>query len=165
MKRILSIFLFVLISMSLFAQESTQAIPSVDIRALNGTSFNTSNMSNDGKPYIISFWATWCKPCVQELTAIADVYDDWQEETGVKLYAISVDDAKTIGRVNPFVNSKGWEFEFYLDQNGDFKRAMNVINVPHTFIIDGEGKVVYQHTSYAMGDEDRLYEKIKELIK
>ena len=124
---------------------------------------NTSEISNDGKPMIISFWATWCKPCVRELTAISEVYEDWQEETGVKLIAVSIDDARNMTKVLPFINSKGWEFDILLDPNQEFKRAMNVNNVPHTFLIDGNGNIVYQHNSYAEGDEDDLYEMILDL--
>ena len=51
----------------------------------------------------------------------------------------------------------------YLDENGDLKRAMNVNNVPHAFLIDGNGKVVWQHNSYAPGDEEKLYEVIKQV--
>ena len=83
-------------------QEKTKQypkLPAVDVKTLNGTTFNTGDISNDGKPIIISLWATTCKPCVAELMAIADVYDDWVEETGVKLYAISTDDSKTAARV------------------------------------------------------------------
>jgi len=100
-----------------------------------------------------------------ELTAIAENYETWQKETGVVLYAVSIDDSKTMSRVSPFVNSKGWEYVVLLDPNGDFKRALNVINVPHTFLIDGSGKIIDQHTSYAQGDEEQLYEKIKNCIK
>jgi peroxiredoxin len=70
-----------------------------------------------------------------------------------------------MSRVAPFINSKGWEYIILLDPNGDFKRAMNVINVPHTFLIDASGKIIDQHTSYAQGDEEELYEKIKACIK
>lgn len=140
-----------------------QGVPAVDIKDLNGKTVSTSTLGNDGKPYVISFWATWCKPCVKELTAIQDVYQDWQEETGVKLYAVSTDDTRGMSRVAPFVSSKGWDFEVLCDPNGDFKRAMNVVNVPHTFLIDGQGKVVWQHNSYVDGDEEELFEKIKSL--
>ncbi|OQX97553.1 MAG: hypothetical protein B6I20_12380 [Bacteroidetes bacterium 4572_117] len=111
-----------------------------------------------GKPILISFWATWCKPCIKELIAYDDNYLDWQKKTGVKIIIISIDDSKSVDRVAPFVNGRGWEFESYLDENSVFKRAMNVINVPHTFVFDGSGKLVQQHTSYAVGDEEELYE-------
>ena len=138
-------------------------IPSVDIKTLNGEKFNTGSFDNAGKPMIISFFALWCKPCLRELTAIADVYQDWQEETGVKLVAVSIDDARSTANVKPTVDGNGWEYEFYCDPNGDFKRAMGVNMIPHVFVLDGNKKVVYQHTSYAEGGENELYEIVKKV--
>ena len=147
------------------SNNSGSPIPAVDVKTIDGKQFNTSKISNDGKPIIISFWATWCKPCKKELDAIAEEYSDWQKETGVKLIAISIDDARSSSKVGPDVKSKGWEYEVYIDENSDFKRAMNVNNVPHTFIIDGNGKIVWQHNSYAEGDEDHLLEALKKVAK
>ena len=138
-------------------------IPSAEVKTLEGKTINTNTISNDGKPIVISFWATWCKPCVKELSAIDEVYVDWVDETGVKLIAVSIDNARSMKRVAPYVNGKAWEYEILLDPNGDFKRAMNVVNVPHTFIIDGNGKIVYQHTTYATGDEEEVYEILVKL--
>lgn len=149
-----------------FSQDTkSKKIPTVTIKTLDGKNFSTSQFSNNGKPIIISFWASWCRPCIKELTAIADIYPDWQEETGVKLIAISVDDSRTVNNVRPMVNARGWDYEFYLDTNGDLKRAMGVNDVPHTFILNGNGEVVYQHTSYSEGSEHELFEKIKSLVK
>lgn len=142
----------------------SQSLPSVQIRDINGAVVNTSEISNDGKPIILSFWATWCKPCVKELSAISEVYDDWQEETGVKLIAVSIDDSKSIARVKTSVNAKEWQFDVLLDPNSDFKRAMNVVNVPHTFLLNSNFEIVSQHTTYAEGDEESLYEEIQELV-
>lgn len=163
MKNIIIVFL--LIANFTFSQSNNFKLPSIDLKTLDGKKINTSEIKNDGKPIVIDFWATWCKPCVMELSAIADKYSDWQTETGVKLYAVSVDDSKSMNRVAPFINGKGWEYVVLLDVNSDFKRALNVINIPHTFIIDSTGTVVYQHTTYAEGDEDILYEKIKKVSK
>jgi cytochrome c biogenesis protein CcmG, thiol:disulfide interchange protein DsbE len=153
-----------LISNLVSAQEKKTDIPSVNVKTLDNKTFNTSQLSNDGKPMIIDFWATWCKPCVSELNAISDEYAEWQEETGVKLVAISIDDARTQASVAPFVNGKGWDYEVYVDANSDFKRAMNVNNVPHTFLLDGSGKIVSQHNTYAPGDEKKLLEEIRKLV-
>ena len=135
----------------------------ITIKTLDGKTVETSVINNDGKPIIISFWATWCKPCNRELNAIKEVYEDWQEETGVKLVAISIDDARSASKVKPHVDGNGWEYEVYLDQNQDFKRAMNVVNVPHTFLINGKGEIVWQHTSYVDGSEEELFELVKKL--
>ena len=96
----------------------------------------------------------------QELKAISDVYDDWVEETGVKLYAISVDDSKTASRVAPFVNGAAWDYVVLQDVNSDFKRAMNVVDIPFLCILNGNGEIVWQHTSYAPGGENEVYEEL-----
>ncbi len=140
-------------------------IPAATIKKLDGSKINSNTFSNNGKPIVISFWATWCKPCKKELDNIAEKYDEWVKETGVKLIAISIDDARSSGKVVTDVKTKGWEYEVYIDENQDFKRAMNVNNVPHTFLVDGEGKIVWSHNSYSDGDEDHLYENIQALVK
>ena len=135
----------------------TKKLPTVKLKDLSGKTVDVSKMSNDGNPIIISFWATWCKPCKLELNTIAEEYDDWVEETGVMLVAVSIDDARSTGRVEPYTNAQGWDYKILLDPNGDFKRAMNVNNVPHTFLLDGDGNIVWNHNNYAPGDEHELY--------
>ncbi|HHT52682.1 MAG TPA: TlpA family protein disulfide reductase [Bacteroidales bacterium] len=153
-----------MIGLVLFAQEKkAQQFPSVDIKTLDGKAFNTKDITNEGKPIIVSLWATWCKPCLAELMAIDDLYEDWVEETGVKLYAISIDDAKTASRVAPFVNGKGWEFTVLLDQNWDLKRALNIVDIPFLCILNGDGEIVWQHTSYAPGSEYEVFEIVKKI--
>ncbi len=153
--------------MNISAQDngSKRKIPASKIKDLKGAEVKTENLNNDGKPMVISFWATWCKPCINELAAIAENYSEWQEETGVKLVAVSIDDARNVAKVGPLTNSKSWEYQILTDQNGDFKRALNVNTIPHTFLIDGKGEIVWQHNAYAPGDEIELYNKIKKLAK
>ena len=145
--------------------DDARKIPSVDLKTLEGKSINSSKFSNEGKPMIISFWATWCSPCKKELNTIAEVYGDWKKETGVKLIAIAIDDSKSSNNVAPYVNSKGWEYESYLDVNSDFKRAMNVNMPPHTFIVDGKGNIVWQHVGFKEGDEEQYIEVLRKLAK
>lgn len=155
--------IFSLIGLFAFAQEGGYKVPSVNVQTLDFEQFNTGEISNNGKPIVISFWATWCSPCKRELNTIAEMYDEWQSETGVKLIAVSIDDSRNIDKVGPYVNGQGWEYDVYLDPNSDFRRAMNVNNVPHTFLIDGKGNIVWQHNSYSPGDEIHLYELVTKL--
>ncbi|MFA6922801.1 MAG: TlpA disulfide reductase family protein [Bacteroidales bacterium] len=164
-KNILIIIILILIANGGFSQDNNKVLPSVDIKTIDGKSFNTSSISNDGKPIILSFWSTWCKPCIKELTTIAELYGDWQKETGVKIIIVSVDDSRTTLNVKPFVEGNDWTYEVLLDANSDFKRAMNVNLIPHTFILNGKGQVVWQHTSFTEGSEIELINIIRKIIK
>lgn len=168
MKKILFVFVLVSIVLIGYAQEDQKnfgKLPSIEVKTMEGKAFNIADISNNGKPIIITFWATWCKPCIKEHDAINDEYEDWVEETGVKLYAISIDNARSSKRVLPTVNGKGWEFDVLLDENGNLKRAMNVNVPPHTFIVDGEGMIVWQHVGYLEGDEAEYIEIVEKLVK
>jgi len=138
-------------------------LPELTIQDLQGRDFNTKYIDNDGKPFVVSFWATWCRPCLQELNAIDEIYEEWKDH-GFKLVAVSTDDARTRPNVLPMISGRGWEFEFYLDENGDFRRAMGVNLVPHTFILNGKGEIVYQHTSFSDGMEWDMYDMLIDLL-
>ena len=157
--------IFLSLSLSLFISIGYAQLPNINLKDVNGVTKNLSKFSNNGNPIIISFWATWCKPCKAELNTIAEEYDDWADETGVKLIAVSIDDARSSTRVEPYINAQGWEYLVLLDPNGDLKRAMNVNNVPHTFLVDGNGKIVWDHNNYSPGDEKELYEELVKIAK
>ncbi len=136
-------------------------VPSVVLKDINGKTVNTAKLVDGKHPLIISFFATWCKPCLRELSAINEEYEDWQDETGVRLVAVSIDAGADSFKVKPLVKSKGWEYEVLLDTNSEFKRAMNVEPIPTVFVLDPKGKVVYRHTGYTMGSEEELIAKVR----
>jgi len=146
------------------ASTAKAQLPNVTLRSLEGKEVRTDTLSNDGKPFIIDFFATWCKPCNRELKAIHEVYPEWQEETGVKLIAVSIDEAQNINKVKPMVDSYGWEYDVLLDPNSDLRRALGIQTIPYTLIVDGQGKIVYRHNGYADDAEEELIEKVRELV-
>lgn len=156
---------FVCAAMAVTTHANAQQLPAVALKDLDGKSINTSDLAQPGQPTLICFWATWCSPCKRELNTYAELYADWQEETGVQIVAVSIDDQRSVRRVAPYVNSVMWDYTVLLDPNKDFARAMQVINVPHTFLVDGEGNVVWQHNNYAPGDEDEVHEELLKLAE
>ncbi len=155
-------FLFVAAMLAFVGTMSAQ-LPSVTLKDISGKSVNTAELKNDGKPFIIDFFATWCKPCNRELDAIAEVYEEWQEETGVKIFAVSIDQAQNINKVKPLVDNHGWDYEVLLDPNGDLKRAFGIQVIPYVLVVDGQGNIVYKHQGYTDGAEVELIEKVREL--
>lgn len=140
-------------------------LPSVTLNDINGKTVDTAQLAADGKPIVISFFATWCKPCLRELKAIHEVYPDWQDETGVKVIAVSTDKAQDVQKVKPLITMKGWEYDVLLDPNEEFKRQMGVNDIPHVFVVDGNGNIVWTHQGYIEGGEDDIYEAVKSAIK
>lgn len=159
------LFLSAIVAIS--ALTASAELPSVMLKDADGKSVDTATLaaSNDGNPIVISFFATWCKPCNRELAAISEVYEEWQEETGVKVIAVSIDEGQNAQKVKPFVAKKGWDYEVLLDPNSDFKRAMGVNDIPHAFVIDGQGNVVWSHQGYVDGGEGDVLEAVKAAVK
>ena len=139
-------------------------LPAVTLKTLDGKTVNTETLSNDGKPFIIDFFATWCKPCNRELSAIAEVYDEWQEETGVKIIAVSIDQAQNINKVKPLVDQNEWEYDVLLDPNSEFLKAFGGQMIPFVVVVDGNGNVVSKHSGYTDGAENELIEEVRKLI-
>ena len=160
MRKILAITMLCALATAVQAQ-----LPKVTLKDLSGKQVSTDTLSNNGKPFIIDFFATWCKPCNRELDAISEVYEDWQKETGVKIIAVSIDQAQNINKVKPLVDNHGWEYDVLLDPNSDFKRALGVQMIPFVMIVDGKGNIVYKHNGYTDGAETELIEKVRELVK
>jgi thiol-disulfide isomerase/thioredoxin len=143
---------------------SQNELPNINLKTLEGKTVSITDKTNKSGITIISLWATWCVPCLKELDAINDLYQEWQEETNVELLAISVDDSRTVKRVKSMVNGKNWDYTILLDTNNDFKRALNASSIPLTIIVRNN-KIVYEHSGYSPGAELELYEKIKTLSK
>ena len=158
-----SVFAFFLLLLAGFGVAQAQ-LPAVTLKSIDGATVQSETLSNDGKPFIIDFFATWCKPCNRELSAISEVYDEWQEETGVKIYAVSIDQGQNINKVKPLVDQNEWEYEVLLDPNSELLKALGGQMIPFVVVIDGKGNIVSKHSGYTDGAENELLEEVKKLI-
>ena len=158
-------FLIIVVALMGIITTAYAQLPAVTLKTMDGKTIRTDTLTNNGKPFIIDFFATWCKPCNRELSAIAEVYDEWQEETGVKIIAVSIDQGQNIHKVKPLVDNHGWPYEVLLDPNSDFKRALGIQMIPYVLIVDGKGNIVYKHNGYTEGAEQELIDKVRELVR
>ena len=154
-KLLITVLLF--IGLFSFAQE----LPITELKDLEESNISLNELIEGENVVVLSFWATWCVPCINELDAISEVYEEWIEETNVKLIAIATDDTRTKKRIRPLVNGKGWEYLVLYDDNQDLKRALNITTLPHTLIVKNQ-KIVQRRTGYTPGAEEELYEIIKD---
>ena len=154
----LSVFLM---SISGFTQKT---LPDISLKTFEGEKVNVTDLTLNDKTAIISLWATWCVPCIKELDAINELYDEWKEEVDFEVYAISVDDSRSIKRAKALVNGKGWEHKILLDTNQNLKRALGAAAIPETIIVKNN-KILYQDTGYRNGDEYELFEILKKVSK
>lgn len=163
MKHVFSIL--VLAGSCLAGQTWCQTLPNVELKDIEGNSVETASFLDHEGPTVFCFWATWCSPCKRELNNYAELYEDWVDETNVRIVAVSIDDMRSMNRVAPYVNSVGWEYDILLDPNREFARALNVNNVPHTFVVNRAGEVVWSHNNYADGDEYELQEQLEKFAE
>jgi cytochrome c biogenesis protein CcmG/thiol:disulfide interchange protein DsbE len=161
MRLILILLLTVLFSCFLYSQDNSEGIrkgPDFTLEDLSGDFVELNQEVGEG-PILLSFWATWCKPCIEELTEYKKIYNDYKDK-GFKMFAISTDDENTVAKVKPLVKSKGYNFPVLLDSNGDAVRLYYAQSIPYSVILDKDGMIIYSHLGYMKGDEV----KVKEIV-
>lgn len=159
MKNILTALTLLFAGLSLQAQ----VLPSTTLKTLEGKQIDIKDAISTEGPTVISFWATWCKPCIKELTAFSDYAIDLEDEFGAKVLAVSIDDTRNSARVAPLVQGQGWDYTVLLDENQDLKRNLGIVNVPFTLVLNTAGEVVWKHSGYSPGDEETLAEVVEEV--
>ncbi len=161
MKIVLIFFLLVVFASASFSQDNSAGIrkgPDFTLENLDGNLVELYKEVGDG-PILLSFWATWCKPCIEELNEYKQIYSDYKDQ-GFKMYAISTDDENSVAKVKPLVKSKGYSFPVLLDTNSDAVRLYYAQSIPYSVILDKKGMIIYSHLGYMKGDEV----KVKQII-
>ena len=168
MKQKLIILITILISFSGIAQiveveQQGRIAPNFELEDINGDTFELNDTKGEG-PIILSFFASICKPCRDQLEAFSKIYNEYKDE-GVMLIGISTDDQKTVAKVKPYIKSKGYNFPVLYDTNNDIARIYYALAIPYSVIIDSKGRIIYTHLGYMKGDEIEVSNKIRHLLE
>lgn len=153
MKKIISILVAAVAAAALC--QAQEISPNAIVKDLSGNSIQMGDVLKDDV-VIVSFWATWCKPCQNELDALAEIEDIWADK--LRVVAISIDDARSASKVRSTVKAKMWPYEVYTDENSELAKSLNISTIPFVMIVSG-GKTVYSHTGYTPGSERLLVDK------
>ncbi len=156
------LLLFISSSVTLSAA-GQRRLPSLRLENLKGEIVNTAALPQNGRPIVLTFWSTTCKPCLQELEAFTEQWEKWQDERRFEVLAVSTDDSRSLSKVRAYVAANEWPFTILVDKNQDLKRAMNVNAIPHLFIFDQKGNLVYSRVGYNPGGENKVMEIIRNL--
>ena len=159
MKKFLAVCVSILAAAAVCSAQDIS--PNIAVKDLSGTSALMKDVLKDDV-VIVSFWATWCKPCQNELDALAEIEDSWADR--LRVVAISIDDARSVARVRSTVKAKMWPYEVYTDENSELAKSLNISYIPFVMIV-ADGKTVYSHTGYTPGSERLLVEKALSFIK
>ncbi len=166
MNKLFLLPVFILFAVTIFAQEQSEqtgrSAPDFKLENVQGDYVSLKDELGGG-PVLLSFWATWCKPCIEEMTKYKDIYSIYKDK-GLKVLAISIDDERTVAKVKPFVRSKNYPFPVLLDTNSDVARKYYAQNIPYSVLLDKSGNIIYTHLGYMKGDELKMKNKIDELI-
>jgi len=160
MRRAFQIILLFLLSVPAVSQTS---ITTTLLRSTDDDEVRLSDYTALKKPLVISFWATYCGPCLDEFDAVTELIDEWKKEVDFEFIAVSIDDSRSAAKVKSLVSGRKWPFIVLIDQNQDVMRAMNVTGIPFYFIFDRNGKYVYKHSGYLPGDEFIMLKELKKI--
>ncbi len=154
--------IFLILPFSAGGKGKLSTAPDFALKNLDGEDMELKELLKQG-PVLISFWATWCKPCIKELNQLQKVYKKYKAK-GFELLAIDVDGPRSISKVKPKVKGLKWEFPVLWDKSKKVYRKYHVLGIPHTVLIDKSGEIRYTHTTYRPGDEEVIKKKIEELL-
>lgn len=155
MKKVLFPLLFVIF---LFPGD-LRKIPSVKLSDMEGKQYELKSLLSN-QVTIITFWATWCKPCAEEMHEFQNMLEKYGDN-GLKVIAISTDTERSVSKVKPFIKSKKFGFTVLLDTNNEAMRRFNIQAVPHTIIVNSKGEILYSHSGYSKGDELKVEAIVK----
>jgi len=160
MSRILSLLL--LLTLPLVAS-SADKVADFTLTDLDGQRVKLSDQLKKG-PVLLDFWATWCKPCLQELPHVQEIHTKYAKQ-GLQVITVTIDNPKSQAKVKPLVKTSGFTFRVLLDGDMQVRQMLGGKDIPLTLLINQNGEVVHRQLGYVAGDEKKLEALIVEVLK
>jgi len=112
--------------------------PDFSLSDLNDKPYRLSDFR--GRVVFLNFWATWCKPCREEMPSMEVLYKNFEKD-GLVVLAVSIDRVTTTRDIPPFVKGMNLTFPVLIDSWGQTDKPYKRMGVPETFIIDQQGVI------------------------
>ena len=146
-----------------FSGAAQDVLPAdVPLHTLEGEEVSSATLTRADGATIVALWATWCAPCKKELDVYSEYYQEWKDEYGAELYAVSIDNPRAIEKIPAMVEAKGWTFPVLTDDAHGMVSALQIRSIPQIYIIDSDGQVLYEHAGYSPGDEEKVRKVLAE---
>ncbi len=160
----LTLFLsFVLLSASVNMAFGQKTLPEATVVDVLGNDVNIAAYVKNGKPALVTLWATWCGPCRMELNEIKSHYGKWKTEYGLEVVAINVDVPSMATRAIKMFETNEWNYTFMHDKNQELLTALKIQSIPYSVLIDGQGNIKSVQTGFYSGYAKDIETKLKNL--
>ena len=135
--------------------------------------FKLKDLENNNKSFselkgekltLIDFWATWCKPCVNAIPELNEIYEAYKDK-GVSLIGINCDGPRSVAKVGPVSKSLQIKYRVLLDINSEIKTELNLMAFPTLLIVNTAGKIVWIHEGFVKGDSEEIIKEIEKQLK
>lgn len=143
-------------------QAQTSKLPNAELKTLDGNPVSSQAVFLAGNPTIVVFWKSASGKCCENLDEMQNAWTESLRDKGVKIVAICADCQGSWGHVKPKVKAKGWDFDTYIDYNGDLMRAMAVNTMPCTILFDENLNQVCRYNGFCSGNGEMICTKVLE---
>ena len=114
-----------------------------------------------GSIVLLSFWASWCTPCKEEIPLLQDLQDRYADQ-GLKIMLVNVDTPDKLSEARAYIASLGITMTALFDPDSSTTGFLNPDNdLPFALMVDRQGREIYRHHGFAPGDETELEDIVK----
>ena len=149
---------------ALWLSAQQTSIPIVDLKDIDGKTISSSLIIEPGTSTLVVFWKSSSGKCCDNLEMLQEAWNETLKQKGVRMVAICVDCNGSWSYVKPLVNGNNWDFDTFIDVNGDFKRAMSVGDVPYTMLFDEDQNLLCRYNSVCSGSQEFICANILDHI-